>query len=177
MAFKLEKLAIPDVVHIEPDIYRDERGWFAEIYKASDFKKAGINEQFIQFNHSQSEAKVLRGLHYQIEPKAQSKLITVVKGEVFDVAVDIRKDSEFFGKWVGKKLNAEKKNALYIPAGFAHGFCVLSAGAEVIYYCSELYSPEHERGIVWNDPIIAIDWPIKDPIISTKDKAYPRLGE
>ncbi len=169
MPFSFKKLYIPDLILIEPKVFNDGRGFFAELYKSTDFKTAGIKKPFVQVNHSKSEKGVLRGLHYQIPPKAQAKLITVVQGEIFDVAVDIRKRSKTFGKWVSVKLDAKSKNMLYVPEGFAHGFCVTSKMAEVIYFCTEIYSPKHERGIIWNDSDLNIKWPVKEPKLSKRD--------
>lgn len=191
MSFDFKRLAIPDVVLIEPKVFPDERGFFMETYKYSDFAAFGLVERFVQDNHSRSIRGVLRGLHYQKSPKDQGKLVRVVIGEVFDVAVDIRlarginkkgnipqvKGSPTYGKWVGVKLSAENRKMLYIPPGFAHGFCVLSDVAEVLYKTTGEYSPDHEAGIRWNDSEIGIDWPIKQPIISCKDAALPALSE
>lgn len=177
MGFAFHKLAIPDVVSIQPDSFQDNRGLFAELFKKSQFQKHGINKAFVQFNNSTSREHVLRGLHYQIHPKAQGKLISVTHGKIYDVAVDIRKGSPTFGKWVAQTLTARKKNMLWIPIGFAHGFCVLSDKADVRYYCTQEYSPECERGIIWNDPTIRIKWPIAHPLLSDKDKKYPRLDK
>lgn len=175
MPFKFTRLSIPDVVLIEPRIFRDERGFFFETFKYSEFANAGIRESFVQDNHSQSSKGVLRGLHYQLNPKAQGKLLRCSKGRIFDVAVDIRKGSPSYGKWVGLELSEEDNNMIYIPPGFAHGFLTLSEKADVLYKCTEEYSPEHERGIAWNDPDINIDWPVQYPILSTKDLKYPAL--
>ena len=177
MPFKFTKLSIPEVVLIEPRVFRDERGFFIETYKHSEFADAGISEYFVQDNHSQSSRDVLRGLHYQINPKAQGKLLRCSKGKIFDVAVDIRKGSPDYGKWVGLELSDENNNMIYIPPGFAHGFLTLSDTAEVLYKCTEEYSPGHERGIAWNYPDINIDWPIKAPILSAKDLSYPMLKD
>ena len=177
MAFTVRKLDIPEVLHVQPDVFADVRGAFAETFKASEFKKLGIEEPFVQVNRSSNRGPVLRGLHYQLNPKAQGKLISVVVGSIFDVAVDIRKGSPTFGKWVGETLTAEGQNMLYVPEGFAHGFYTLSETAEVIYYCTDEYSPEHERGIAWNDASLAIAWPGSEPLLSDKDKAYPVLAE
>ena len=157
MPFNFTRLAIPDVILIEPRTFPDERGFFMESYKYSEFSAFGIKERFVQDNHSRSVKGVLRGLHYQKHPKAQGKLVRVVVGEIFDVAVDIRHGSPTYGQWVGEKLSAENKRMLYIPPGFAHGFCVLSEGAEVLYKTTEEYSPEHDAGIIWNDPKLSID--------------------
>jgi len=173
MPFEFEPTEISEVVHIKPKVFGDERGWFAEIFKADDFKHAGIDDQFVQFNHSKSEQGVLRGLHYQLDPRAQGKLITVTAGTIFDVAADIRQGSPTYGKWVAQELSAEQKNMVYVPRGFAHGFAVTSEAAEVLYYCTDVYAPELERGIIWNDPTLAIDWPIDEPTLSEKDVEYP----
>ena len=176
MPFEFERLAIQDVVLIKPQVFADERGQFLETYRQSEFELFGLRDSFRQGNHSISERGVLRGLHYQVAPRAQAKLVRVVVGEVFDVAVDIREHSPTYGKWVGANLSAVNRSMLYIPDGFAHGFCVLSEPAEVLYMAGEEYSPSHERGIVWNDPKLAIDWPIDNPILSEKDKKWPTLS-
>ncbi len=177
MPFKFKRLEIPDVVLIEPIIFKDGRGHFLETYKYSEFKNNGIHENFMQDNQSFSKKNVLRGLHYQIHPMAQAKLVRCVKGRIFDVAIDIRKGSPYYGKWIGIILSEENQNMLYIPVGFAHGFCVLSKYAVVIYKASNEYSSEHERGIIWNDPEIKIEWPVRNPILSDKDKDYPTLNK
>jgi len=178
MNFKFKKLSIPDVILITPEVFEDERGFFMEAYKESDFRKFGIDEKCVQDNHSKSKKNVLRGLHYQISPTEQAKLVRCIKGKVFDVAVDIRKDSPHHGKWVGEYLSEENKNMLFIPAGFAHGYLVLSEEAEVIYKVSKEYSGQHERGIFWKDPAIGIDWPLsEEPILSEKDRNLPYLAD
>lgn len=177
MAFRFKKLRIPDIVLIEPDIHEDDRGYFLEVYKMTDFEKFGINKAFVQVNHSKSSKGVLRGLHYQKSPMDQGKLVYVPEGEIFDVAVDLRLGSPTYGQWAGEILSAQKKNMLYIPEGFAHGFCVTSQTAQVIYYCTEVYSPERERGVRWNDPNLDIMWPAKKPILSKRDSAWPSLSE
>jgi len=177
MPFNFTRLAIPDVILIDPTVFPDERGFFMESYKHSDFAAFGIKEHFVQDNHSRSMRGVLRGLHYQKTPKAQGKLVRTVVGEIFDVGVDIRRDSPTYGKWIGEVLSAENKRMLYIPAGFAHGFCVLSEEAEVLYKTTEEYAPEYDAGIRWNDPEVGIQWPIEHPILSTKDAKLPRLRE
>jgi len=177
MPFVFKRLEIPDLILIEPKVFEDERGFFLEAYKYSDFQAFGISEHFLQDNHSRSAKGVLRGLHYQNPPKAQGKLIRVIAGEIFDVAVDIRKGSPTYGKWVGLILSAQNKKMLYVPPGFAHGFCVLSDVAEVLYKTTDEYSPKYEAGILWNDPDIGITWPIKDPILSEKDKRWLPLRE
>jgi len=175
MPFGFEKLNIPEIILIEPRVFEDERGFFMETYKCSDFAKFGIKEKIVQENHSKSKKNVLRGLHYQKNPKAQAKLVRCIRGKIFDVAVDIRKGSPTYGKWVGVILSQDNKKELYIPAGFAHGFCVLSEEAEIVYKTDNEYSPEYERGILWNDPALNIKWPIKSPLISQKDLTWPLL--
>ncbi|MFO0792870.1 MAG: dTDP-4-dehydrorhamnose 3,5-epimerase [Candidatus Brocadiaceae bacterium] len=175
MPFTFKKLEIPDVLLIEPKVFPDKRGFFAEIYKYADFFQSGITKQIVQINYSKSEKNVLRGLHYQKNPSAQGKLVRVISGEIFDIAVDIRYSSPHYGKWVGVTLSAENMKMLYIPEGFAHGFCVTSDQAEITYHCTNVYSPEHERGILWNDPELNIQWPIKNPIVSEKDIRSPLL--
>lgn len=175
MAFQFRPLEIPDIIEVIPQVFGDARGGFAEIYKEPEFRENGINVQFVQFNYSRSARGVLRGLHYQLNPKAQGKLLVAVSGEVFDVAVDIRAESPTFGKWVSLTLSAERKNLVYVPTGFAHGFCVTSDAAEVMYYVTDVYSPEHERGIAWNDPALGIPWPAQSPTLSAKDTTYPPL--
>lgn len=178
MNFRFRKLSIPDVILITSEVFKDERGFFMETYKKSIFEKAGIQESFMQDNYSRSQKNVLRGLHYQIPPMEQAKLVRCVKGEVFDVVVDIRKDSPYYGKWIGDYLSEENKSMLYIPSGFAHGFLVLSEEADIVYKASKEYSCQHERGILWKDPSIAIEWPLKgEPVLSEKDKKLPVLKE
>lgn len=178
MPFVFERLKINEVVLVKPTVYKDERGFFAETYKKSEFFKNGITADFVQDNHSMSAKGVLRGLHYQAAPKAQAKLVRCVSGEIFDVAVDIRPGSATFGKWAGAVLSSENKYMLYIPGGFAHGFVVLSDSAEIFYKADNEFSSEHDRGIIWNDPEIGIDWPLKsEPVLSEKDKKQPRLSE
>ncbi|ECP5836260.1 dTDP-4-dehydrorhamnose 3,5-epimerase, partial [Salmonella enterica] len=168
---------IPDVLIFEPKVFSDERGFFMESFNQKVFEEAvGRKIEFVQDNHSKSTKGVLRGLHYQVEPYAQGKLVRCIAGEVFDVAVDIRKDSETFGKWVGVNISSENKRQLWIPEGFAHGFLVLSDSADFLYKTSNYYSPIHERGIVWNDPTININWPINiDKILSEKDTILPNF--
>lgn len=177
MPFNFKSLSIPDVILIEPFIFRDDRGAFAETYKLSDFKKIGILNNFVQDNYSISGKWVLRGLHYQIAPAAQGKLVRVARGRIFDVAVDIRKDSHYFGKWVGIELSEDNRYMLWIPAGFAHGFVALHDNTEVLYKTTEEYAPEFERGIIWNDPEIGIEWPVKNPVLSPKDANFPFLTD
>ena len=170
--------AIPDVMIIEPQVFGDDRGFFFESFNERRFAElTGVTPKFVQDNHSRSEKNVLRGLHYQIQ-QAQGKLVRVVSGEVFDVAVDLRKSSPTFGKWVGEYLSAENKKQLWIPEGFAHGFLVLSDSAEFLYKTTDYYAPEHERSLAWNDPTIAIDWPLAgEPLLSGKDKQGKLLAE
>ena len=175
MPFIFRKLRIPEVISIDTKIFTDNRGFFEEIYKYSEFKKNGIGERFVQENHSFSKKNVLRGLHYQTRPKAQGKLVRCIHGKIFDVAVDLRKSSPFYLKWVSEILSENNKRQLYIPKGFVHGFCVLSNEAEVIYSCTNEYRKENEAGIRWNDPSINISWPISKPILSEKDMNYPFL--
>ncbi len=175
MTFTFKRLEIPEIILVEPQLLSDNRGFFLENFKESHFNLNGICEKFVQDNYSLSTYGVFRGLHYQKSPKYQAKLITAVKGEIFDVAVDIRKKSPTFGKWVGEILSDINHKSLYVPKGFAHGFCVISKEADVIYKVSNEYSPEHEQGIIWNDPMINISWPNKKPIISDKDNQLPSL--
>ena len=163
--------SLPEVLIIEPKVFGDERGFFFESYNQQAFNEAvGRDIQFVQDNHSKSAKNVLRGLHYQLPPKAQGKLVRAVAGEVFDVAVDIRKNSPTYGQWVGEVLSAENKRQMWIPPGFAHGFLVLSESAEFLYKTTDLYAPEHERSIIWNDPVLAIKWPLAEaPVLSDKD--------
>jgi dTDP-4-dehydrorhamnose 3,5-epimerase len=161
---------IPEVIVIEPRVFADERGFFLESYQKQRFSEYGIDAEFVQDNHSKSAQGVLRGLHYQIQ-QPQGKLMRVIAGEIFDVAVDIRKNSPTFGNWVGDYLSAENRKMLWVPPGFAHGFYVTSASAEVIYKATDYYAPQWERSILWNDPALNIDWPIhgEGPTLSSKD--------
>jgi dTDP-4-dehydrorhamnose 3,5-epimerase len=177
MPFEFRRLAIPEVVLITPRVLTDSRGSFMETYKQSEFAAAGIHDVFVQENHSTSVSRVLRGLHFQRSPQAQSKLIRVLGGRIFDVAIDIRADAPTRGRWVSVELSAEDRTLLYIPAWCAHGFCVMSERAEVVYHSSHEYSPEHEAGIMWNDPALGIPWPVADPIVSDRDRRWPRLSE
>ena len=173
---KVTETQLEGLLLIEPRIFQDPRGWFYESYTRTKYAEKGIPVEFVQDNHSKSSQGVLRGLHYQVN-RAQAKLVRVTEGEVFDVAVDIRPGSSTFGKWAGYRLSSENRLQLYIPEGFAHGFCVLSETVEFLYKCSDYYSPPDERGIIWNDSDISIDWPIDYPILSEKDAAYPTLRE
>jgi dTDP-4-dehydrorhamnose 3,5-epimerase len=176
MAFIFTRLAIPDMILVEPRVFADERGFFVETYRRAVFAEAGIPE-FVQSNHSHSTYGVLRGLHYQQEPAAQGKLVTAIRGEIFDVGVDIRRGSPTYGRWAGAVLSAQNHRLLYLPPGFAHGFCVLSDAADVIYQVTAEYSHVHDRGILWNDPAIAIAWPVAEPRLSPKDARQPLLAD
>jgi len=175
---KVIETALPGVVIIEPQVFGDARGWFMESWSAKKMEDAGIHVAFVQDNHSFSAQKgTLRGLHYQTE-NTQGKLVRVVVGEVFDVAVDMRKDSPTFGKWVGEILSAENKRQLWVPEGFAHGFYVLSDEAEFVYKCTDYYNPKAEHSLIWNDPSVGIDWPLQgEPNLSPKDLAGKVLAE
>jgi dTDP-4-dehydrorhamnose 3,5-epimerase len=177
MPFNFKKLEIPEVILIEAKSFPDERGFFLESFKESDFVSNGIKTKFVQDNISHSTKGVLRGLHYQKHPKAQAKLVSVIKGEIFDVAIDIRQNSPTFGKWVAEILSDKNHKSLYVPEGFAHGFCVMSNEADVLYKVSQEYSAENERGIIWNDSILNINWPTNQPIVNSKDLELPRLDE
>ncbi len=172
MPFEFKNLEIPDLVLIEPKVFSDPRGFFMESYHQADFEKAGIHSNFIQDNHAHSQKGVLRGLHYQNEPFAQGKLIRCIKGSIFDVAVDIRKESPAFGKWVGVMLSGQNRLIFWIPKGFAHGYLTLEDETEVLYKTDSVYAPRYEQGILWNDPDLAIDWPMKSPVLSEKDLTF-----
>jgi len=176
---KVTPTAIPGVLLIEPHVFGDERGFFFESFNAKAFEQAtGLKSEFVQDNHSKSAKNVLRGLHYQVAPKAQGKLVRVVQGEVFDVAVDLRKGSKYFGQWVGQILSAQNRQQLWIPSGFAHGFLTLSESAEFLYKTTNYYSPVHERSLLWNDPALGIDWPLDgSPILAAKDAVAKPLAE
>jgi dTDP-4-dehydrorhamnose 3,5-epimerase len=167
---------LPGVVVVETDVFRDDRGFLSEVWNQRRYDDAGLGVRFVQDNLSSSKRGVLRGLHYQW-PAAQGKLVSVLQGEVFDVAVDIRAGSANFGEWVGISLSSDNRRQIYIPQGFAHGFAVLSETALVLYKCTEFYTPSDEGSILWDDPAIGIDWPIVDPILAPKDAAAPRLAE
>ncbi len=178
MPFEFERLAINDVILVKPKVFGDSRGFFMEAYKKSDFFANGIDVEFNQDNHSKSVKGVLRGLHYQEKPYGQAKLVRCSRGRIYDVAVDIRKESETFGKYVKVELSEENKHMLFIPEGFAHGFVVLSDEAELLYKASGEYCPSADRGILWCDKDINIDWEIDfEPILSEKDKVQPLLRE
>jgi dTDP-4-dehydrorhamnose 3,5-epimerase len=174
---KVTETSLPGVLIIEPRVFADDRGFFMETYHSAKLAAAaGIELPFVQDNHSKSSAGVLRGLHYQ-EPNPQGKLVRVISGSVFDVAVDIRQGSPTFAHWTGVELSAENKLQLWIPPGFAHGFSVTSDSAEVLYKCTTLYQGENDRGIIWNDPEIGVDWKLTDPALSPKDAALPLLRD
>ena len=175
---KIIETSIPEVLILEPKVFGDERGFFYESFNAAAFEEAtGLKRQFVQDNHSKSQRGVLRGLHYQIQ-QPQGKLVRVVAGEVFDVAVDLRKSSPSFGHWVGTHLSAQNQRQLWVPEGFAHGFVVLSESAEFLYKTTDYYAPAHERSLLWNDPELGIQWPISEaPQLSKKDVEGKRLSE
>lgn len=178
MPFRFQRLPeLAEVVLVEPVVFMDERGFFMETFKASAFTDAGIPAQFVQDNHARSSYGVLRGLHYQVAPKPQGKLVRAISGEIFDVAVDIRRDSPTFRRWVAVRLTAANRLMLYVPPGFAHGYCVLSETAEVLYKSTCEYDPYLERGIIWNDPELSIAWPIERPHLSPRDAALPLLAD
>src|SRR4029079_1791362 len=175
MPFTFRPPQLPGVVIIEPKVFADDRGFLVETYKRSEFVAAGIDVDFVQENHSKSVRGTLRGLHFQRAPKAQAKLVRAIEGEVFDVVVDIRRGSPTFGRWEAVRLSAENRRSVYVPAGYAHGFCVTSAEAQVVYKTSAEYAPELEGGLRWDDPALAIPWPITGPILSPRDGRSPHL--
>lgn len=175
MGFEFKRLDIPDVILIKPDIFTDQRGFFMEVFKLSVFKENGINYEFVQDNHSQSGRFVLRGFHYQIRPMEQGKLVRCIRGRIIDIALDIRKNSPWYGKYVAVELSEYNKLMLWIPPGFAHAFLGLEEKNDVIYKTTKEYSREHERGIIWNDPDIGINLGIENPVVSEKDSKLPRL--
>ena len=174
----VERLKIREIVAIRPDRHEDERGFFSETYSRRALAETGIDTEFVQDNHSLSvPLGTLRGLHFQAPPAAQAKLVRVVRGAIFDVAVDIRAGSPSYGRHVSCRLSAQEWNQLYIPAGFAHGFCTLEPDTEVIYKVSDYYAPEHDRGLLWNDPALGIEWPVSEPLLSEKDRSHPLLRQ
>ncbi len=177
MPFNFTRSQIPDVVVVEPRTFLDARGFFRETYKSSEFAANGLPSVFVQDNYSHSTHGVVRGLHYQKLPRAQGKLVAVSRGEILDVAVDIRKGSPTFGQWIGQVLSAENGCMLYIPPGFAHGFAVLSDEADVVYKVTTEYARELDRGILWNDPDIGVQWHVTAPVLSAKDEQLPRLRD
>jgi dTDP-4-dehydrorhamnose 3,5-epimerase len=175
-ALNVRKTSLPGVLLIEPKVFGDERGFFMETYRVDAFRAAGIPDTFVQDNHSRSARGVLRGLHYQ-EPNAQGKLVRCTRGAIFDVAVDIRRGSPSFGRWFGIELSDANKLMLWIPPGFAHGFCAMEDGSDLVYKCTTLYDPAADRAILWNDPAIGIQWKIESPVLSEKDAAASPLAE
>lgn len=173
---KILPTSLPEVFIIEPRVFEDSRGFFLETYHQRRYAEKGINCNFVQDNLSRSVRNTLRGLHYQIE-YAQAKLIQVIKGVVFDVVVDIRQGSPKFGQWAGVNLSDGNRRQLFVPEGFAHGFCVLSEAADVVYKCSDFYAPEDEGGILWSDPDLAVHWPVEKPLLSDKDSRLPCLAD
>ena len=167
---------IPEVILLQPEVFEDGRGFFMEMYHQGKFTQGGIPQTFVQDNRSRSRQGTIRGLHYQVE-HPQGKLVWALAGEVFDVALDIRRGSPTFGKWVGTLLSGENRKGLYVPPHFAHGFCVLSNEAEIFYKCTDFYTPEYERCIRWDDPDVAVDWPIQNPILSPRDASAPLLKD
>ena len=172
---RLLPTGLAGIVIIEPDVHHDGRGFFLETYHAERYREYGIEGPFVQDNHSRSVAATLRGLHLQVG-RAQGKLIRVTEGEIFDVAVDVRRGSPTFRQWVGVNLTAESFKQIYVPPGFAHGFCVVSADAQVEYKCTDIYDPASEVGIAWNDPDLGISWPVANPILSDRDRRHPKLA-
>lgn len=175
MALQVIPQAIPEVKLVVPQVFGDSRGFFQETFKAGTYRDAGIEADFVQDNWSRSVRGTLRGLHYQL-PNPQDKLVWVIRGEIYDIAVDVRRGSPTFGKWVSAVLSDANHHQFFIPAGFAHGFCVLSDEADFMYKCSRYYSPKDEKGILWSDPALGIPWPVERPILSARDMALRPLG-
>ena len=176
MTVKVLKTSLPGVLIIEPSVFEDSRGFFMETYHQKRYGQIGLDCMFVQDNLSHSILGILRGLHYQLK-HPQSKLVQVIKGAIFDVAVDIRQGSPSLGQWTGVHISDENRRQIFVPKGFAHGFCILSETADVIYKCTDFYAPDDERGILWSDPDIGIEWPISDPLLSEKDSHYPCLSD
>ena len=176
MSLKFTEKSLLGVILIEPHVHEDERGFFLETYHYKKYSETGIDHPFVQDNHSHSKQGTIRGLHYQLH-HPQGKIVYVVSGEIFDVAVDIRRGSPTFGQWAGTILSETNKHQIYIPEGFAHGYCVLSSTTDVLYKCTDLYNPEDERGILWSDPTLDITWPVEHPTLSEKDTKNPKLKE
>jgi dTDP-4-dehydrorhamnose 3,5-epimerase len=172
---KVYETALLGVYLIEPQVFADPRGFFMETWQAERYRQANIPGPFVQDNYSHSTQGVLRGLHYQLK-RPQGKLVWVLQGEIFDVVVDVRRGSPTFGHWIGERLSGENPRQFYIPAGFAHGFCVLSESADFLYKCTDFYTPEDEYGLRWDDPSVGIDWPVSTPLLSEKDRHYPTLA-
>jgi dTDP-4-dehydrorhamnose 3,5-epimerase len=177
MPFKFTPLRIADVVLIEARSFADDRGLFRELWQQRDFAAAGLDLNFVQDNHSRSVRNVLRGLHYQKPPRAQGKLVFTLSGEIYDVAVDVRRSSPTFGQWVSATLTGDNGHALWVPPGFAHGFIVRSETAHVVYKVTDVYAPDCDRGVVWNDPALDIDWGVAEPLLSPKDAVLPCLND
>jgi dTDP-4-dehydrorhamnose 3,5-epimerase len=175
LPFDFQQLDLPGLVLVQAQAFQDDRGAFMEIYRESAFAAAGIAERFVQSNVSRSQQGVLRGLHYQAPPWGQGKLVQVLDGEIFDVVADVEPVSPHFGRWVGCEMSDANGRLLYVPPQYAHGFCVVGDSALVLYHVTREYHPESERGVPWNDPVLAIDWPVKEPIVSAKDRAWPAL--
>lgn len=176
MSVRFVPTALPGVIVLEPDVHRDGRGFFLETYHAEKYRAGGIQGSFVQDNHSRSVAGTVRGLHLQVK-RPQGKLVRVIEGEIFDVAVDVRRGSPTFGRWVGMTISADNFKQCYVPEGFAHGFCVVSPVAQVEYKCTDLYDPPSEIGVAWNDPALGITWPIAEPVLSDRDRRHPPLAE
>jgi len=177
MPFTFTNLEISGLVLVEPRVFPDERGFFLESYKESEFMQGGIPCRFVQDNHSLSTKNVLRGLHFQRQPRAQGKLVRIIQGKVWDVVVDLRKGSPTYLRWLGIEISEENNRMLFIPPGFAHGFVALSESAHLLYKCTEEYDPVLDAGIRWNDPDVGVKWPVRNPIVSDKDKSLPFLRE
>ncbi|MDX9868338.1 MAG: dTDP-4-dehydrorhamnose 3,5-epimerase [Kiritimatiellia bacterium] len=176
MPVRFEPTGLDGVILCVPQVFRDARGFFLETYHAARYREGGVRTVFVQDNRSRSSRGVLRGLHYQLH-KPQAKLVSCLRGEIFDVAVDVRRGSPTFGRWSASVLTEENQHQLFIPAGFAHGFCVLSESAEIAYKCSEFYDPRDDRGIRWDDPDVGVDWPVQEPVLSAKDAVQPLLAD
>jgi dTDP-4-dehydrorhamnose 3,5-epimerase len=175
MPFTFTATALPGVVIIDPTLIADERGFFMETFKRSEFAAAGLDVAFVQENQSRSRQGTLRGLHLQHAPRAQGKLVRVLEGEIFDVTADVRPESPTFGQWESVSLSASNRRSVYIPAGYAHGYCVVSPRAEVVYKTTDEYAPEFESGVRWDDPLLGIRWPVSSPILSPRDSKWPLL--
>lgn len=171
---RINATPLPGVLIVHPPLFRDDRGYFLEVWRHDRFQAAGIPDVFVQDNQSRSAAGTLRGLHWQWR-KPQAKLVRVISGRIFDVVVDVRRGSPHFGRWFGLQMAAEDFTSLYVPVGFAHGFCVLSDTAEVAYKCSDVYDPGGETGLLWNDPAVGIEWPVASPLLSARDRQHPPL--
>ena len=173
---KFTPLEIPGVVLVEPDVFADARGFFTELYHQKKYAEGGIDRTFLQDNYSHSKKNVLRGMHYQ-RTNPQGKLIGVIRGKIYDVVADVRRGSPTFGRWIAEELSSENRRQLFVPEGCLHGFCVLSDEADVLYKCTTFYVPADDQGIAWNDPTLRIQWPTRDPVLSPKDAALPKLAD